>query len=134
MPRTELLFQVASGCFTLVGATHCAVELVMGAKGPPEHARELVRQMQATKIALPGRQVPVYELMRGYSLMMGVVMIGLGVLGHLGAAALSSSTLASSSLALVSAVGLGLSLRFFFLLPTLAMAVASVASVAAALS
>ena len=124
MHTPELLFHVGSGALVFVGLAHTMVELIMGSKEPPPEAAATLRAMKDTMLTLPGRKVSVYSMMRGYSLMMGVLLMTVGALGHQLAAGGAGSTGLVATFAAFSALGLLCSVRYFFVLPVVLLGVA----------
>ena len=67
----------------LLGLGHGMSELVMGGREPPESAVAAVAAMKESRISMPGRGVSLFMLLRGFSLMMGLLLMGYGTLNLL---------------------------------------------------
>ena len=75
--------------------------------------------MQAARVSAPGRDVTLYEFMKGFSYTMGLLFMAYGSLGWVVAPTISSSSAAMVINVGLCLVGLGLSLRYFFVVPTI---------------
>ncbi len=125
MLSQELLLNLAAGAYMLTGVGHTAAEL-LGAERPlPPALQDVMNGMKATAVTLPGRQVPLFDLMRGMSLMMGALLIavGAGQFALVGAVMTTPSALVINLF--LSAVGLLVSARYLFPVPTILMGLAT---------
>ena len=117
MAISATLFHCGAGSLLLLGIGHTLSEFVMGARPSPPALAEAMETLKNTRVPMPGRQVPLADLLRGFSLMMGLLLIAIGALDYaiVRQGAVSSAVL-SINVAL-SALGLALSVRFFFIVP-----------------
>jgi hypothetical protein len=131
MPIAEILFHVGASSLVLVGVAHTAGELI----GPPAErsspeATQLaaaLHVMRETEVSMPGRKIPLIDMMRGFSLMMGALLIALGALDHALAESALQSTVAMGINVAISIFGLAISIRYFFILPTVLLSVSAIA-------
>ena len=113
------LFLIGSSLFVLLGAGHTLTEVAMGSQPPREEISPAIEAMKRSEVPMPGGGVSLFMLMRGFSLMMGLLLIGFGLLNLL----LPAKTIAIVALdAAVSAIGLALSIRYLFVVPIVSTA------------
>ncbi len=132
-PHTLAL--IAAGILIFTGVVHTLAEL-FGARGPhPPELQTLLASMKSTRVPLPGREVSIYRLMRGSSLCMGLLFVGLGAIDL--ALALDASPTAPIPAAVlwinVAITGLGafLAMRYFFVVPITLLGLACAGFIAA---
>ena len=113
----EVLLLIASAAFVLLGLAHTLSELVMGAREPPEAAAAALAAMKEARIAMPGRQVSLFMFMRGFSLMMGVLLMGYGTLNLLLPSDVALSLPVLGLNVAVATLSLALAIRYFFAFP-----------------
>ena len=130
MDTPESLHTVAAASIALTGLGHTLGELTSKPAALPEDVQKVIESMRTTKVQFPGRQIPLFQMMTGFSLMMGVSLIVIGLLNYLMSAYAADSThLVSVNLAF-SAFSLLISLRYFFVFPVVLMAVATACNIA----
>ncbi len=115
---SETLVMIGSIAFVVLGVGHTLAELLMSSPDKlPEAAAATVTAMKETRIAMPGRRVSLFMMMRGFSLMMGVLLVGFGTLDLLLPAevALSMPVLVVNTG--VAGLGFALASRYFFAVP-----------------
>jgi hypothetical protein len=116
----RVLIAVGGWSFVVLGVGHLATTLLAPT---PAAAGGVIAAMRGFAIAMPGRTGSMYDYYQGFGLMMGILLIAYGVLAVL----TPSNRRVVAVHAVVSAVALAMSLRFFFAVPVIAMAVALVA-------
>jgi hypothetical protein len=121
----ELMY-VASGTLVLVGVGHTVVELWMGSRPPAEELVPAMEIMKERQVAFPGRRVPLFDLMRGFSLAMGCWLVAFGGLNLLLPLEVAKSPTVLAWNILFSAMGAWLAFRYFFVVPLVGMVVALV--------
>jgi uncharacterized Tic20 family protein len=121
----EILFHVGAGSLVFLGIAHTIAEVLGARRALPPELAGTIQAMKDTRVPMPGREVPLYDLMRGFSLMMGLLLVTLGVTDHLLAAVAIESAAALSVSIAFSAIGLAMSVRYFFIVPTALLAVAT---------
>ena len=127
----EIFFHVAAGSFVLTGLAHTLAELFGDIQAPSAETARVIDDMKRCNVPMPGRKVTLYQMMRGFSLMMGTLLIATGVLNHMIAAyALEHACLMAFNVGL-SATALFLSVRYFFIAPIVLMGLATGAYLAA---
>ena len=131
MQSAEILFHVGAGTLVLLGIAHTLAEVLGPRRALPPEVAEAILTMKNTRVAAPGREVPLYDLMRGFSLMMGLLLVALGATQHLLATVAIESTATLSTCVGVSAIGLLMSVRYFFIVPTAFLTVATACFVGA---
>lgn len=112
---------LAAGILIFTGIVHTLAEIA-GARGPhPPPLETLMASMKSTHVSLPGREVSVYRLMRGSSLTMGLLFVGLGAIDLALALGASPASPIPPAVLWINVVltGLGtlLAARYFFVLP-----------------
>ena len=117
MEMGEILFRSGASGLILLGLSHLAAESRLKRHDPPKDLAETIFAMQTAKVEFPGREIPLYDLMRGFSLTMGLLFVGLGVVDHLIAALVTQSPVLLWVLVVLTALAFGLAYRYFFVLP-----------------
>lgn len=118
--KTQLAFKFGSLAFVLLGFGHLVTYLVS-----PRISEQLdvLHVMQSFKIYLAGTESNLMLLHEGFSLMMGVLLIGYGVLNFELIRRFPELILSSYFLILlnvfVSLLSLFISIKYFFLVPIL---------------
>lgn len=132
-PHTLTLF--GAGILIFTGVVHTLAEL-FGARGPhPPELQTLLASMKSTRVSLPGREVSIYRLMRGSSLCMGLLFVGLGAIDLALAldpwptVPIPSAVLVIN--AVVTGVGALLAMRYFFVVPIALLGLACAGFIAA---
>ena len=131
MDTPELLHTIAAVSIAMTGLAHTAGELTAKPETRPDDVQEVIASMRSTTVQFPGRRIPLSQMMTGFSLMMGVSLMMIGVLNYLVSAyAVDCRPLLATNLAF-SAFGLFISLRYFFIFPVVLMALATACSLGA---
>lgn len=125
MELSEILFHAGSASIVLVGLGHTVGELTSKEAALPEHVRETLASMKTVHIQMPGRKVALFEMMRGFSLMMGVALIVIGILNHLSASYAAESNAALIINIVFSIFSVAISVRYFFIFPVIFMSLAA---------
>jgi hypothetical protein len=126
MLSVQRLSRIGSWSLILVGAGHLLTDLLAPADASQE---EGVRRMKEVIVALPGSHRTLWDYHHGFSLTMGLLLIGYGAVTlameriEAGNASKLAPVLGISSLVCLAA--LGLSATHFFAVPVLFTAVAS---------
>ena len=116
--------RVAGGSLVLTGLGHLATEVF----GPETSERSaLLAAMQRWPVALPGVERSVADLFTGFSLMMGVLLIGCGALIAT-ARPTRGSSVVMVALTLVASAG---AWRYFFVVPGVLTSCAAAAAITA---
>ena len=108
---------IASVSLVLVGVGHTLAEIVMGGGEPPEEIAEVIGTMKNTRLALPGRRVSLFMLMRGFSLAMGLWLIAFGAQNLLLPPESAASVPVLVLNTVVTTAGFGIACRYFFAVP-----------------
>lgn len=125
MHTQRKLYMIGAWAFVLVGAGHLLTHW-LAPKTTEQVA--MLKVMRDFPIVMPGSAGNLYQYHTGFSLMMGCLLIAYGVQMLL---TISAQTLQDTRLlafhALVAALGLALSVMFFFLVPIAFMTVTLIA-------
>ena len=122
---SEVFFHIAAGSFVLTGLGHTSAELFAGIQNTSEETTRVLEEMKSCLIPMPGRKVSIYTMMRGFSLMMGLLLIAIGVINHLSATTVMTQAPMMGLNVAVSALGLFISIRYFFIVPIVLMGIAT---------
>jgi len=126
METSEILFHVGSASMILVGVGHTLGELTSGKQTLPDEVEQVIASMKITEVQMPGRKVALFDMMRGFSFMMGAALIVLGVLNHLIASFAVQSTWILIVNIAFAAFSVAISVRYFFIFPVVFMAITTV--------
>jgi hypothetical protein len=126
MELPEILFHTGSASMILVGLGHTVGELTSNEKTLPEDVQDLVASMKGTYVQMPGRKVALFDMMRGFSLMMGIALIVIGTLNHLTSAYAVQSNAVLLVNIMFSIFGVVISIRYFFIFPVIFMSLTAV--------
>jgi hypothetical protein len=117
----SLWSRIAGGSLALTGIGHLATELL--APKTPEQ-RAIMAALRELRVSLPGAERSVAELLLGFSLIMGVLLIGGGVL-----IATASATRLGRVAAVASTLGACvLCWRYLFVVPGVLTTIAALAA------
>jgi hypothetical protein len=111
----------AGGCLVLTGVGHLLTELVAPSSSERAQIEDALRQL---RVSLPGAERTVWELFFGFSLVMGVLLVGLGVTLFSLRPSLASSIAATLTTTLVAA----LAWKYLFLVPGALTTLAAIGS------
>ena len=125
MATSETLFIFASSAIVLTGVGHTLAELAGARRPMPHHLVAVTDQMKASVLPMPGRAVSLFDLMRGFSLMMGALFIAFGVSNLALVSAVMASPLALGVDIAVCTLGAAVSARYLFPVPTVLMGIAA---------
>lgn len=121
----RLYYQIGSWAFILVGAGHLMTQWFTPRTADQEAVLDVMRKFA---INMPGSEGNLYQYHTGFSSMMGVLLIAYGVQALLIVSNRSDPVEGDFRLlvlhTLVSAIAMVLSVKFFFLVPIIFMAVA----------
>jgi hypothetical protein len=109
--------RIGASCLALTGVGHLATQFLSPLT--PERAA-MIETMQGLKVALPGAARDLWDLYLGFSVSMGVLLVGCGVL--LFTRQRRADDVVAFTLALVLAVG---AWRWLFAVPGVLMSVAA---------
>ncbi len=126
MPSAQRFSRVGSWSLVLVGAGHLLTDQLAP---PSPQQEEMIRRMREVAVALPGPHRTLWAYHHGFSLMMGLLLMGFGAV----TLAIARAEVASADRlapvfgisALVCLAALALSATHFFVIPVLFTAVAS---------
>jgi len=116
-------------CFIFLGIGHLTTHLFVSLSA--ETIPDIMVEMNTHTVKLAGDRVTIFSLYSGFSLMMGVLFVGLGVFGLFLPTPPEVSSLqfkkGVGALLVISLVSLYLSTRYFFIVPVLFTAASSIA-------
>ena len=115
----------------LLGGVHNLVEWLQSRRATPPELQEAEKVMKAAIVKAPRRAVPLYDFMKGFSFMMGYLLMAYGALNLALASQAVASNAAMAVNVAVCTVGVGVSLRYFFIVPTAFLGLSGAAYLAA---
>ncbi len=129
MNSSPMLYRAGCWSFILVGIGHLVTSRLI--PNTPERDK-MVEEMKNFSISLSGSESNLYLFHEGFSLMMGVLLIGFGALNL---SFLEASTTPRKRVVLVavmvSFISLLISINYFFIVPVLLLLIASFCFLAA---
>ena len=131
MELPEILFHLGSASMILVGLGHTVGELTSDESKLTEDVQQTIASMKQAYVQMPGRKVALFTMMQGFSLMMGLSLILIGILNHLSASyAVQSSAILVLNI-VFSIISVAISVRYFFIFPVIFMGLTSLCYAAA---
>ena len=122
MKLLPIIYKAGCWSYILVGIGHIVTSMFI--PNTPERV-EIVQAMEKFSISMPGTESNLYLFHEGFSLMMGVLLIGYGLL-NLSIA--KASRMPSKNTILINAVtsliALIISINYFFMVPSVFLGVA----------
>jgi len=123
MSSSPMLYRAGCWSFILVGTGHLVTSMLI--PSTPERDK-MVEEMKNFSISLSGSESNLYLFHEGFSLMMGVLLIGFGALNL---SFLEATTTPRTRVVLVavmvSFISLFISINYFFIVPVLLLLIAS---------
>jgi hypothetical protein len=120
--QSVLLYELASGSLLLLGVLHNGIEWFQSRQATPAELQEAEKAMKAARVKAPGREVALYDFMKGFSYMMGYLFMAYGGFNLALASQAAPSAAAMVVNVLLCLIGLAVSLRYFFIVPTAVVA------------